>query len=175
MLDNELFIIIRTELIDRIANYSAHDLTDVKVKRSYQPTEQNTGEDRSIFIHRVNNPQVGGGMVYIGTTRTEQKLKRAVFQFDALATFDESDITALLPGDILTIAADLLQSYKSIRNLKAKGVTIERVTDVRPSFFINDKDRFESSPSFDLTVNYQHDYENEIPQIVGTTINNYGV
>lgn len=175
MLDNELLIAIRAELLNQLANYSAHDLSDVKVKRSYQPTEQAPTEDRIIVIHRIGNPQVGGGLKYNGATRTEQKFKRATFQFDCLAPYDETDITALLPLDIVTIAADLLQSYSGIRNLQSKGVNIERVTDVRPSYFTNDKDRFESSPSFDLTVNYQHDYENEIPEVTRATFNNYGV
>lgn len=175
MLDNQLIIAIRAELLNQLSNYFVHDLSDVKVKRSYQPTEQAVTEDRVIFIHRVNNPQVGGGLKYDGTKRIEQRFKRATFQFDILAPYNEADINALLPGDILNIAADLLQSYNGIRNLRENGVNIERVTDVRPSYFINDKERFESSPSFDLTVNYQHDYENEIPKITRATFNNYGV
>lgn len=175
MLDNELLISIRAELISQLANYTAHNLSDVKVKRSYQPTQQAPSNDRIIVIHRIGNPQVGGGLKYNGTTRTEQKFKRATFQFDCLAPYDPDDINALLPLDIVTIAADLLQSYTGIRNLREKGVNIERVTDVRPSYFINDGERHESAPSFDLTVNYQHDYENEIPAIVGATTNLYGV
>jgi len=175
MLDNELMISIRSELLSLLANYSAHDLSDVEVSRSYQPTQQAATEQRVIVIHRITNPQVGGGLKYVGQTRIEQRLKRATFQFDCLAPFDESDVNALLPSDIANIAADLLQSYNSIRNLRAKGVNIERVTDVRPSYFINDKERHESAPSFDLTVNYQHDYGNEIPDITGVTTNNYGV
>lgn len=175
MLDNELMIAIRLELISQLANYSARDLSDVEVSRSYQPTQQAATEQRVIVIHRITNPQVGGGLKYIGSNRIEQRFKRATFQFDCLAPFDESDTNALLPLDIATIAADLLQSYTGIRNLRAKGVNIERVTDVRPSYFINDKERHESAPSFDLTVNYQHDYGNEIPDITRVTTNNYGV
>ena len=78
-------------------------------------------------------------------------------------------------SDILTIAADLLQSHDAVRNLRNNGVNIERVTDVRPSYFINDKDRNESSPSFDLTVTYQHNYEKEIPSITGVNGNQHGV
>ena len=174
MLDNELFAHIRTELKERLAAFTQYDLSDVKVKRSYQPTQQNTGDDRLVVIHRISNPQVGGGIVYNGTNRVEQKFKRATFQFDSLAPIIPSDETALTANDILTISADLLQSYSSIRNLREKGVNIERVTDVRPSYFINDKSRFESSPSFDLTVNYQHDYENETPSVEGVTGNYYG-
>lgn len=175
MLDNELFIAIRLELLARLAEYNVHDLTDVKVKRSFQPTQQATSNDRVIFIHRVDNPQPGGGIVYNGTTRIEQKFKRASFQFDCLAPFNPADTSALLPGDILTIAADLIQSYKGIRNLRAKGVKIERVTDVRPSRFVNDQEQFEMSPSFDLTVNYQHDYETDIPEVTRVDEKLYGV
>lgn len=175
MLDIELFSIVRSELINQFSLYNKHDLTDVKVTRANQPTQQAAGNGRTVFITRVGNPQVGGGFKYNGTTRTEQKFKRATFQFDVLAEFDPADLNALLPGDIINITADLIQSYNAIRNLRANGVNIERVTDVRPSYFVNDKDRFESSPSFDLTANYQHDYENEISSVTRVTTNNYGV
>lgn len=175
MLDNELFIAIRLELLARLAEYNVHDLTDVKVKRSFQPTEQATSNDRVIFIHRVDDPQVGGGIVYSGNNRIQQQFERAVFQFDCLAPFNPADVNALLPGDILKISAHLLQSYKGVRNLRAKGVKIERVTNVRPSRFVNDQDQFEMSPSFDLTVNYQHDYETDIPEVTRVDEKLYGV
>ena len=172
MRDNELIIAIKAELDSLLA---AHGYADIKVKQSYQPTQQSVSEERRIFMHKVTNPQVGSGIVYDENKRIQQHLKRAVFQFDALAQQDPSDINSLTAGDIVTIAADLLQSYDAVRNLRANGVNIERVTAVRPSYFINDKDRNESSPSFDLTITYQHDYEKEIPSITGVTDNYYGV
>ncbi len=172
MRDNDLFKIIIAELKLLLAD---EGLSDVKIKQSYQPTQQSVSEERRLFIHKVINPQVGTGIVYSGTKRTQQHLKRASFQFDALAQQDPSDINSLTASDILTTAADLLQSYSAVRNLRNNGVNIERVTDVRPSYFINDKDRNESSPSFDLTVTYQHNYENEIPSINGVNSNLHGV
>jgi len=172
MRDNDLFKVIIAELKSLLAG---KNLSDVKIKQSYQPTQQSVSNERRIFIHKVTNPQVGSGLIYKGTKRTQQNLKRASFQFDALAQQDPSDINSLTASDILTTAADLLQSYDAVRNLRNNGVNIERVTDVRPSYFINDKDRNESSPSFDLTVTYKHDYEKEIPSISGATTNLHGV
>ena len=172
MRDNDLFKVIIAELKSLLAG---EGLSDVKIKQSYQPTQQSVSEQRRIFIHKVTNPQVGVGIVYDENKRIQQHLKRAVFQFDALAQQDPSDINSLTSSDILTIAADLLQSYDAVRNLRNNGVNIERVTDVRPSYFINDKERNESSPSFDLTVTYQHEYEKEIPSIAGANSNLQGV
>jgi len=172
MRDNDLFKVIIAEL--RLL-LDGESLADVKIKQSYQPTQQSASEGRRIFIHKVANPQVGTGIFYTGTKRTQEHLKRATFQFDALAQQDPSDINSLTASDILTVAADLLQSYDAVRNLRNNGVNIERVTDVRPSYFINDKDRNESSPSFDLTVTYQHNYEKEIPSITGVNSNLHGI
>lgn len=172
MRDNDLFKVIIAELKLLLAD---EGLGDIKIKQSYQPTQQSVSEGRRIFIHKVSNPQVGIGIIYSGTKRTQQHLKRASFQFDALAQQDPSDINSLTASDILTAAADLLQSYDAVRNLRNNGVNIERVTDVRPSYFINDKDKNESSPSFDLTVTYQHEYEKEIPSITGVNSNLHGV
>jgi hypothetical protein len=172
MRDNDLFKVIIAELKSLLSD---EGLGDIKIKQSYQPTQQSVSEERRIFMHKVSNPQVGSGIIYNGTTRRQQYLKRAVFQFDALAQQDPSDINSLTASDILTAAADLLQSYDAVRNLRNNGVNIERVTDVRPSYFINDKDRNESSPSFDLTVTYQHNYEKEIPSVIGVNSNLHGV
>ena len=172
MQDNDLIKVIIAELK---AQLSAFSLSDVKIKQSYQPTQQSVSNQRRIFMHKVANPQVGSGFKYVGDKRTQQYLKRASFQFDALAQQDPSDIDSLTASDILTTAADLLQSYDAVRNLRNNGVNIERVTDVRPSYFINDKDRNESSPSFDLTVTYQHEYEKEIPSINGVNCNLQGI
>ena len=172
MRDNDVIKALIAELNRQLA---ANGLADVKVKQSYQPTQQSPSNGRVIFMHKVSNPQVGTGIGYSGTKRLQQYLKRASFQFDALAQQDPSDTNSLTAGDIVTIAADLFQSYDSVRMLKAEGVSIERITDVRPSYFINDKDRHESSPSFDLTVNYQQVYEQEIPSVTGVNENYYGV
>lgn len=172
MRDNDLFKIIIAELKSLLAN---EGFSDIKIKQSYQSTQQSVSEERRLFIHKVSNPQIGSGIVYDGTKRKQQYLKRASFQFDALAQQDPSDINSLTASDILTIAADLLQSYEAVRNLRNNGVNIERVINVRPSYFINDKDRNESSPSFELTVTYQHTYEKEIPNFNGVNSNLHGI
>jgi len=172
MLDNDVLKVIISELKSQLNLYG---LSDVKIKQSYQPTQQSKSNQRRIFIHKVTNPQIGTGFKYAGTKRTQQYFKRASFQFDALAQQDPSDINSLTASDILTAAADLLQSYDAVRNLRSNGVNIERITDVRPSYFINDKDRNESSPSFDLTLTYQHEYEKEVPPIEGVNSNLHGI
>lgn len=172
MRDNDVIAVIFAEINLQL---SANGLSDVEVGQSYQPTQQNTSEGRALFMHKVSSPQVGTGFKYSGTNRTQQHLKRATFQFDALAQQNPSDVNSLTAGDIANIAADLFQSYDSVRNLRDNGVNIERITDVRSGYFINDKDRHESSPSFDLTVSYIHEYEREIPSIDGIKINYHGV
>lgn len=172
MRDNDVIAVIFAEMNSQL---SANGLSDVEVGQSYQPTQQSTSEGRALFMHKVSNPQVGTGFKYANNNRTQQYLKRATFQFDALAQQDPSDVSSLTAGDIANAAADLIQSYDSIRNLHRNGVNIEHITDVRPGYFINDKDRHESSPSFDLTVSYIHEYEKEIPSIDGIKINYHGV
>lgn len=172
MRDNDIMKILIAELKILLND---NGLSDVKIKQSYQPTQQKTSNDRSIFIHKISNPQVGTGISYNGDIRIQKYLKRASYQFDALAQQDPSDINSLTASDILTTAADLLQSYGGIRVLGKNGVNIERVTDVRQAYFINNNDRNESSPSFDLTVNYEHNYETQTPAIIGTRPNLHGV
>lgn len=172
MNDNELFAAIRTELLSQ---FTIQGLADIQVKRSHQPTQQSTTEEKVIVIHRVGNPQVGGGLIYQNNIRAEQRLKRAVFQFSGFSQANPENINSFTASDLVNTASDLIQSYQAIRNLQAQGVNIERITDIRPSYFSNDKDRFESSPSFDLTVNYQHIYENVISEVTEVNLNNFRV
>lgn len=172
MRDNDLYIAIIAELNTLL---DSQGLSDVKIKQGYPKTQQSASTDRSIFIHKVASPQVGTGYIYSASKRIQQSLKRSTFQFNALAEQDLTDITSLTAADILTTASDMLQSYDGLRNLRENGVNIERVTDVREVNFTNEKGENESSPSFDLTVNYQHEYEKEISSVAGVVINNYGV
>ena len=168
MRDNELYIAIIAELNTLL---DSQDLGDVKVSQGYPKTQQSASINRSIFIHKVTNPQVGTGYIYKGNKRTQQNLRRSTFQFNALVEQDITDITSLTATDILTTAADMIQSYDGLRNLRKNGVNIERVTDVREVNFVNEKGENESSPSFDLTVNYEHIYETNTPIISGINCN----
>ena len=69
-------------------------------------------------------------------------------------SFDETDVSSKTPEDMADLLHDLLDSPDAIAALRAKEIFLQEVEDVRPVFFTNDKDRYESVPNFDLTVNY---------------------
>ena len=54
--------------------------------------------------------------------------------------------------DLAQLTADILQSDLAIAQLSAQNVGVYRITDVREPYPTNDRDRFELSPSFDVTL-----------------------
>ena len=86
------------------------------------------------------------GMVY---TETQQYI--TTFQFNALATQDPSNTANLTASDILNYAAYVMQSLTTITALEAIGVGVLKIGQIRNPYFVDDRDRFEANPSFDVS------------------------
>lgn len=57
-------------------------------------------------------------------------------------------------SDLLNRAAAVLQSDVTIAALRAAGIGVLRITEVRNPTFRNDQDQFEASPSFDFFLTH---------------------
>ena len=69
-----------------------------------------------------------------------------------------------------------MQSDATRAILNASGVGILRVTDIINPYFVDDRDNFEASPSFDFVLTYQNVRVSTSPQITPPiTQNIYGV
>lgn len=160
MTDNEMMAFIIAE-IERQLNLVG--LTDFEVSRNHQPSNQYTGGDKDdpiktrIFLYAITKGSDGHGRSY--TTGAE--FKRADFQQKSKTVqvsivhyFDFTDVNARTPEDIGDLVHDLMDSPDAIKSLRDDAIFLQEVGDVRPVFFTNDKDRSESVPNFDLTVNY---------------------
>jgi hypothetical protein len=49
-----------------------------------------------------------------------------------------------------------LQSDEAIQALKASGLQILRITDIRQIYFVDDKGRHEAMPSFDFVITHKN-------------------
>lgn len=163
MTDNQMMIALILE-IERQLNLVG--VTDFEVSRNQQPTNQYTGGSKDdpiktrVFLYAVTKGSDGHGRNYTledGSKpfqRTDFQQKHKTIQVSVAHDFDETDVNARTPEDMSDLIHDLLDSPDAIQALRDKEIFVQEVGNVRPVFFTNDTDRFESLPNFDLTVNY---------------------
>lgn len=164
MTDNEMMIAIIREIEDQLVLVGFGDAgIDFEVGRNQQPTNQYTGGDADdpvktrIFLYSVTKGSDGHGRAYtqgVDFTRTDFQQRSKSIQVSVIHSFDYTDVNARTPEDVADLVHDLLDSPDAIKNLRDKDIFVQNVGDVRPIFFVNDKDRNEQTPNFDLLVNY---------------------
>jgi hypothetical protein len=171
MLDNQLlqlFLpIIKQGLIDRSATYPA--LANVKVKKSYQPTQTGTPSGPTVFVHKLFDFADGftkrsDQYVAIDDKQIHTELQRyeTHYQVDALVTQDPRDLNSLTASDVVNFVRQILQSSATIETLVQNEVGIYRIGEIRNPYFSDDRDQFEASPSFDFVLTHNQVYSNEV-------------
>ncbi|AUG84954.1 hypothetical protein MAELSTROM_34 [Pseudoalteromonas phage Maelstrom] len=164
MTDNEMMIAIIEEIERQLTLVSFGVAgTDFEVSRSQQPTNQYVGADKDdpvktrVFLFSITKGSDGHGRNYTTGeefTRTDFQQKTKTLQISVAHYLDWKDPSALTPEDVTDLIRDLMDSPDAIAALRAQKIFLQEASSVRPVFFTNDKDRFESMPNFDLQVNY---------------------
>ncbi len=136
-------------------------LGDYRVLAEYQPTAQ--GRDRNaIYFFEVSSNRHGwqkraykvpadgwtGGQV-------ESQAMQTVLQFGAFAAAGQ-EVTS---EDLLNNAALIMNGLKFAEDARSVKIGVQRITDIRTPHFKNEFDRFEMSPSFDVTFSYTRTLE----------------
>jgi len=159
MLDNELIALIRATII---AQEAAAGIPGLPIKQAFQPTQQGANTEPTGYLYKIGDRRVGFPRVSDAwdeqnsrMVHTELQKYETTFQFSALATQDPKAPRQYTASDVLNLAAYTLQSSAAIAAFEARGVGVLRVTDVRNPNFLDDRQRFEASPSFDAT--FTHD------------------
>ena len=163
MNDNQMMIHIIAEIERQLTLVG---VTAFEVGRSQQPTNQYTGASQdgpiktSVFLFTITKGNDGHGRSYTVAAggepfkRTDFQQKNKAIQISVAHYFDQADINARTPEDMADLIRDLLNSPDSIKALRVNKIFVQELSSVRPVFFTNDKDRFESLPNFDMQVNY---------------------
>ena len=160
MTDNQMMIALIAEIERQLTLVG---VSGFEVGRNHQPTNQYTGADKGsviktrVFLYAITKGSDGHGRSYqTGTEfkRTDFQQKHKSIQISVAHSFDFTDINARTPEDMTDLIHDLLNSPDAIQSLRDDKIFLQNVGDVRPVFFTNDKDRFESMPNFDVLVNY---------------------
>lgn len=159
MRDNELIALIIDTVVSQEA---AAGIPGLPLKQAYQPTQQGVNTGPTGYLHKIGDRRVGFPLVsdrwdpdLEKMVHTELQKYETTIQFSALATQDPKTPERYTASDILNLVAYTLQSSAAIAAFEAAGVGVLRVTDVRNPYFLDDRQRFEASPSFDATFTHQ--------------------
>jgi hypothetical protein len=165
MLDMELFILLK-EIIEAAEPDYGIEKRDTKpgilVAQSYQPQQQGVARLPTAYLEIVGHQRVGmtGKEDYYDEDQSkeihrETQVMITKFQLSALATQDPASLTQYTAADIVNLISMILQNARTIARLEAEGCGIQLGRMTRNPKFLDDRDRFEASPSLDFDITHK--------------------
>ena len=159
MQDSQLISLLRTNII---TGQAIVGLVDIPVIQAFQPRQQGVNDEPTIFLYKVGDRRYGypyQGDVWDTDSstivHTQLQKYETTYQISALAIQDPSITGANTASDILNLVACALSDITIINTFEAQDVGILRITDVRNPYFTDERGRFESSPSMDITLTHE--------------------
>lgn len=150
----------------------------IAIKQNFQPRNQGANTGPTLYIHKLGDHRYGFLQrknewdEYEQTeVHTERQLYESMFQITALSIQNPKlGLAQLTASDIANTAAGIMQSDVTVDTLTSKGLFIYRITDVRNPYFVDDKERFEASPSFDFTLQHEQVIISQTPVVDDYTL-----
>lgn len=164
MTENEIFTALRQVLLEGFTDLQV----DGDVKRNYQPTKQGANSKPTVYFSKVSQRRYGflqrddipNGDVM---RRIEKQLYETIIRFTGQLL--EGPSTSYTSSDLLDDTAFVLQRDKTRLALRDKGIGLQRITDIRHVFNIDEQDKYQSTPSFDITITHYQIKETTSPII----------
>lgn len=165
MFDSQLYALLIAAIQNAEVNFGIPLVTGnpgVPIYQSYQPTQQGVPTGPCAFLQIICHDRIGQPQradIYAAgspptMTHTETQVMLAQFQISALSTQDPTSTTQYTAADIVNLIAMILQNQQIVEYLESQGCGIQLASPTRNPKFLNDRDRFEASPSFDFNVTY---------------------
>lgn len=147
------------------AGFAAKSIAGVTFAQNYQPTQQGAATGPGVYVHQLVDVMRGHVRrdsvwnVSLGKiVDVELQTHEVSYQVTTLATLDPANLSALTAGDLARIARQIMQSSATIDTLRASGLAVLRVADIRNPPLVNDEERNQFAPSFDFTLTYDEIY-----------------
>ena len=145
------------------AGLIADGFVDVVTKQSNQPTQQGANTGPTVYFFKVGTKRygfLGRGDIWDPNlskmVHTESQYYETTFQVSALVRQFPITPNQYTAADLVDEVASIMQSDKTRDILNESGVGILRVQEIRNPYFVDDRDQFEASPSFDFVLTYQN-------------------
>jgi hypothetical protein len=149
---------------------------NVIVKQSNQPTQQGINTSPTIYFFKVASKRYGFLGRYDKWNNTqmihkEVQYMESTFQISALVLQYPTTPNQYTASDLVYEVSSIMQSDNTRDILNESGIGILRVTDLLNPYFVDDRDQFEASPSFDFVLTYENKRESISPIITNYDYN----
>jgi len=175
MRDVLLDSLVRSALLSRLADYG---YGAVAVKKNFQPTQQGAPSGLAILFAKLFDVRHGSPQRLEVWNAASQQFDyvesiqvETTYQFSAMAARDPADLDALTATDYLKAAAAAVQSDNMLAALRAQGVGVLRVREIRNTPVVNEKGEFAENPTFDVVLTHRDAYTDVLPAVVASEVN----
>lgn len=144
----------------------------VALARNFQPTPQGAATLPYVYFFKIGTHRHGSPQrkdVWNATAQAfdhiESQKCEDTYQFSAWVPQVPTDTSALTESDVLNTICGIMQSDTILAAFRAAGVGILRVTDVRNPYIVDDRDRFEAVPTFDIVLTHDRQTVTTLPAV----------
>jgi hypothetical protein len=157
------------DIIALLISIISSGLTDlnilgVQIQQAYQPTQQGIIQTPVTLISKIDETRLGwSGKNDVwdentqSMTHTEIQYYDSKFQVETLVPQVVS-VTDMTASDLINSIIAILQSDKTLKIMQQSNVQSYRIIDIRNPFFMDDRNLFEMSPSFDISILHEQFY-----------------
>lgn len=154
MTDNDIIRIFLPLIKSGLTTYG---YTTAQVLQGYQPTKQGTDTAPSLHFHKIGDKRIGHpyrksiwNELNATMTDADYQVMEATWQISTLVRQPDT-FTA---SDLANVAAMIMQTSSFAETLKASGIGIFRITEVRNPYQLDDREQYQAMPSFDFVISY---------------------
>lgn len=140
------------------------------VVQKNDPSRQGLPSHPAIFFEKLFDDKRGFPVVadlYDQTrdlyTEVETQVVETTFQISALVIQDPKNLSIPTASDVVNYLSQYLQSRVTINNWMSQGAAMLRITKVTNPIIIDDMDRFEAAPTFDVVIVHNKIISAEVP------------
>lgn len=174
MNDNALFTLVLSVLNSQLADVG---LTGTTIVKGYQDVREGveaspiSAPTKAAYLVKLYDMRDGypredfvWDTVNSVEVRTQTQVYHSTFQLSTLAVQTPGDTTQLTASDVANRLASILQNSQTQALFQAQGVGIlDIIRNVTNTYFLDDRDRYEASPSFDFTLVHTQVFTKSVP------------
>lgn len=151
--------------------------TPIPIRQDYQPTAQGLPSGLVLLVHYVTETRYGftrRAEVWNPATqqfdRVQEQRIETILQLSVSGPQDPADTTGPTLIDWAQRAAMALGSDDCIELLRAQGIGMTRIRDVRIVYAVDDLEQHEGSPSFDATFTHRDTVTDTLPGVTASEV-----
>lgn len=168
MNDNDLIDAIATKIEAATANSG----WSYGALQKEQPTQQGVPSAPTVYLQKLFDDHFGSQgsrSAYNQTSKnftdTEVQIVVTHFQVSAIVGQNPEDLTIPTASDVINQVKLYLQHRATIAELRLAGLKVIQVKRINNAPFVDDKDRFEFHPSFDIEIQHEREVKRTTPAI----------